>query len=116
MSDKSDLARLEFILKLIDDIEFSINRHGGVSSALDDREGYHAIMMCCMQIGENLNKIENKLWADKLPVSMAYGMRNVIAHDYIGISLARVAVTIEKSIFELKDIINALIKTEGPGS
>ncbi|MFW5862565.1 MAG: hypothetical protein ACOCWZ_09950 [Spirochaetota bacterium] len=45
MSLKGDHAILEYVVKLLDDIHFIIERHGDTATALKDTEGYHALMM-----------------------------------------------------------------------
>jgi uncharacterized protein with HEPN domain len=95
MSLKSDQARLEFILQMIDDIEEIARRHGGVRPAMADREGYHALMMCCLQIGETMGKITTTQYRDALPVALATALRNVIAHSYLGISAEVISIPLK---------------------
>ena len=113
MSLKSDQARLEAIATMLDDIDYIVSRHGGVEAALADREGQPALMMCCQQLGEALNKIEDGGYRGQLPVALACGLRNVIAHDYFGVSLERVGNTIKNSLPELKVKIHALMDKVG---
>jgi uncharacterized protein with HEPN domain len=110
MSPRPDAARLEFILEMISDIEDITRRHNGIRPAMSDKEGYHALMMCCLQIGEALGKIDSSSYKDNLPVRMAQYLRNLIAHDYLGISLDRMISTLETSIPELKIKIEKLVK------
>lgn len=112
MSKKSDLIKLEFILKLIEDIESIIKRHNGIENSLLDFEGQHAILMCLMQIGENLNAIKTEDLREVLPISLAYKMRNVIAHHYDGIDIAKIEITINENIPELKQDINVIFGRE----
>ena len=56
---KTVKARLESILKKIDDIEFIVERHSGISNALRDREGQPAILMLIEAIAEQISKIED---------------------------------------------------------
>jgi uncharacterized protein with HEPN domain len=109
MSPRSDAARLEFILEMINDIENIARRHSGLRNAMNDREGYHALMMCCLQIGETLGKIDTPSYKDDLPVRLAQSLRNLIAHDYLGISTDRMISTLEKSIPELKSKVEELV-------
>ncbi len=109
---KPDCARLEYVLKMIADINTISKRHGSIASALEDTEGHHAIMMCCLQIGEVLNKIETASIRKKLPVSLSYAMRNVIAHDYLGVDPRRIAATIEKDLPKLKSKMESILKRE----
>ena len=110
MSLKSDQARLEYVLKMIADIDFIISRHGSIQKTLKDTEGYHAVMMCLMQTGETLNRIGNNELRASLPVSLAYGFRNIIAHDYLGINSNVVISTVENDLPALKKTIKRLIQ------
>lgn len=96
MSDKGDYAKLEYTLNLIKDIEVIVQRHKDIKNALLDIEGQHAILMCLMQIGENLNAIHSEELISILPISFAYKMRNVIAHHYDGIDLRKIEKTIKR--------------------
>ena len=59
MSKYSLVAKVEFIILMIDNINKIIDRHNGLIKALDDNiEARPAILMCLMQIGESLNKID----------------------------------------------------------
>jgi uncharacterized protein with HEPN domain len=107
---KSDFARLEFILKLIDDIDEISGRHDGINNALQDTEGYHALMMCLMQIGESLGKLEDNDTRAQLPAELAYKMRNIIAHDYLGISPKVIISTIKEDLPVIKKQIKFIIK------
>lgn len=111
MSDAADIARLEFVLEIISDMDFILARHKNINSALEDREGHHALMMCCLQIGETLNKVKNEKFCSHLPIELAYGLRNVITHDYMGVSNERIKSTIEQSIPALRETIEHLLDT-----
>jgi hypothetical protein len=50
-------SKYEFILKMIDDIEYAVSRHTSVTEALSDRVSKPAILMSLMQIGETLGKM-----------------------------------------------------------
>ncbi len=105
MFSKSDMARLEFIVLLVKDIEIIVARHGTVENTLDDVEGRYALLMCCQQIGETLFKLQDDTIKNGLPIQSAYGMRNIIAHDYLGINSKIVAKIISDDIPELKSKI-----------
>ncbi len=111
MLPKSDLARLEFSFLMIEDVELIIRRHENIDNSLNDKEGYHALMMCLMQIGESLSKIKDERLKNLLPVNFAYRMRNIIAHDYLGINLNIIKETLKNDIPQLKKIIIELIET-----
>ena len=110
MSKTSDLARLEFVEELIANIEEIIQRHGGILESLRDMEGKHALLMCLQQIGENLGRLENPDWKLELEGKEASLMRNIIAHDYMGVKLSLVQKTIEVNIPLLRSKINQLIR------
>ena len=65
MSHKSDAVRLESILMYIEDINEIIRKHTGVEETLADKEGQYAVMMCLVQIGETLGRIESPDLRDK---------------------------------------------------
>lgn len=109
MSVKADRARLEYILKLIVDLEVIVSRHGSINATIKDVEGFHAVMMCCLQLGETLNKLETPVLRYKLPVSLAYSMRNIIAHDYLGINPDVIVSTIENDIPEMSRQIASIL-------
>lgn len=81
----------------------------GLDSALNDFEGQYAILMCMQQIGDTLNKIENTEYIKILPIRQAYGFRNILAHDYGSVNMNIAKDTIEKSLPELKSIINSIL-------
>ncbi len=114
MSNRSDIARLEMILKYIGDIQIIVARHGSVHDALVDMEGQYALMMCLSQIGENMKKIKNPVFVSQLPVAQVTGMRNRIFHDYEGIDYIIAENTISESLPELKDKIISLLKSSNP--
>jgi uncharacterized protein with HEPN domain len=109
MSNRADRARLEYLLKLIDDLSIIVGRHNGVKAALEDVEGFHAVMMCCLQLGETLNKLENISLREQLPVSLAYAMRNIIAHDYLGINPDVIVATVDNDIPGLRSRIESIL-------
>src|ERR1035437_10373118 len=109
MSNRADRARLEYLLKLIDDLTVIIGRHNGVVGAIEDVEGCHAVMMCCLQLGETLNKLEKSSLREKLPVSLAYAMRNIIAHDYLGINPDVIVATVENDIPNLRSQVESIL-------
>jgi uncharacterized protein with HEPN domain len=109
MSNRADRARLEYLMKLIDDLNVIVGRHNGVTEAIEDVEGFHAVMMCCLQLGETLNKLENSSLREQLPVSLAYSMRNIIAHDYLGINPEVIAATVENDIPNLRNLVEAIL-------
>ena len=109
MSERADLARLQMIMEFISDIEAIVSRHGDSGQALSDVEGKHALMMCLQQIGEALGKIERQDWQEKLSSKQASAMRNIIAHNYLGVDLKIAKAAIDNVIPELKLAIDSLL-------
>ena len=110
MSKVSDIPRLEFVLEMIEDIEFNINKCGSISSALNDRIHKAALLMSLLQIGETLNKVESEEFKNLLPIKGAYDVRNFIAHDYEGVNLALIESILRNSIPDLRITIENILK------
>ncbi len=110
MSLKSDSARLEQILEYIEDVSKIVFRHENIAGTLEDLEGQYAVMLCLSQIGELLGKIKTADFIEKLPISVATGLRNIINHDYNGVDLTIVENTVVHDIPELKNTIVELLK------
>ncbi len=98
-------ARIEFILEMIENIEKIVQRHGGITNALNDFEGQMALLMGIAQIGETLKKIDDdvlrqyKLLEEK---EGAYYTRNYIVHEYEGVDLGLIESIIRDSLPFLK--------------
>ena len=90
MSEKSLLAKIDFILEMMNNINKIVERHNGIVDSLNDFEGQMALLMAISQIGETLKKLDDfiiekyDLKADK---EGAYYTRNYIVHDYEGVDL-----------------------------
>jgi len=94
---------------MIDDIEYTIEQNRSLTNALNDRMGKHALLMCLMQIGESLNKIQDETFKEKLPVKGAYDVRNFIAHDYEGVDMGLLENVLRYLVPELKVTIRSLL-------
>jgi uncharacterized protein with HEPN domain len=101
-------ARLKTILRYIEDIEYIVSNYGGAVATLEDRIGKHSLLMCLMQIGENLNKLQSNNETLKKAAQGAYAVRNFIAHDYEGVNLA----FIENIVRNLLDPLRVEIEKE----
>ena len=103
-------AKLEFVLKQIDDIEFIINKYTSIENALADRIAKPAILMALLQIGEVLGKIkfENSILNEY--AKGAYNVRNFIAHDYEGVNLAIIENIIRNMLKPLKEEVENELK------
>ena len=110
MFKRSDLARLELILKDIRDIQIIVGKHGTIDNTLSDTEGGYAIMMCITQIGEAVNKIEDENILAELPASKITGLRNRIVHGYEDIDSKIISETIKTHIPDLKIVVESFLK------
>ena len=90
------------------EIKTILSDYDNVDQALDDLKGNHALMMCLLQIGEKMNKIESPDIRKKLPVKGSYRLRNIIIHEYEGVLLSEVKQILTTELAPLKDIINSI--------
>ena len=106
MFDKN-LPKIEFIIQRIEFIENIVKRHKFVTKALEDEiEAKPAILMHLSQIGEEINKIDNKILNDLgllEDAKGAYNVRNFIVHSYEGVNLALIERIIKEKLPFLKD-------------
>ncbi|MFZ2967825.1 MAG: HepT-like ribonuclease domain-containing protein [Sulfuricurvum sp.] len=104
-------SKLEFILQMIDDIEYIVAQHNGiVTDALSHRISKPAILMSLLQIGEALGKMrfENELLNEY--AKGAYNVRNFIAHDYEGVNMAIIENIVRTMLKPLKEVIVQTLK------
>jgi uncharacterized protein with HEPN domain len=102
-----DLEKIEFILEKIEDAQSFVSRYDSIHSALSDKMGFDAILMCLVQIGETLNKLEDEYAVlDKEDIKGAYSIRNFIAHDYEGINKSIVEGVLRIHLPKLKSALN----------
>jgi uncharacterized protein with HEPN domain len=78
---------------------------------LKDIKSYDATLMCLMQIGETLNKLNNNYeFLEKDDIKGAYEVRNFIAHDYMGVDLGLVEFILRDKLPSLKKSIEQVIE------
>jgi uncharacterized protein with HEPN domain len=85
-----------------------ILRHGGIDQAPENIEGQNALLMCILQIGETLNAIKTENWRKILPVQEAYGLRNLIEHQYDSSDLSNISEILEIDFPALKVKVQSL--------
>ncbi len=111
---KSQIAKIEFILEMMENIETVINRHGSITKALDDEiEARAAILMFLMQIGETLKKLEPsilKKYNLEDEMKGAYDVRNFIAHDYDGVNVLVIEDILRDNLPQLKTKVETIFK------
>jgi len=111
MSKKSDAARLRFVLAKIDDLQGYQARFPSVEALFQDAMACDAVLMCLLQIGETIQKVEDETWAAQLPVQGAYVVRNIIAHDYEGVDLAIIVKIVSEDIPPLRKVVAKLLSS-----
>ena len=103
---KKNIAKVAFVLEMIDNIETVCQRHSGISQALEDEvEGRAALLMFLMQIGESLKKIDSDAISQyqlDREIKGAYDVRNFIAHDYEGVNVIVIEDILKDNLPELK--------------
>jgi len=109
MSKRSDMAKLELILKYIKDLQMIVDRHGSIEATIADMEGEYATMMCIAQIGEIVNKIKAPDILSKLPAPLIIGLRNRLVHDYEEVDKKIISEIIKTHIPDLKKIVASLM-------
>jgi len=105
---KNYQPHLDFIVEMIENIEFIVTRHKSITQALSDIEGQMAILMAISQIGETLKKIDSS-FLEEFNLSQeakgAYYTRNYIVHNYEGVDLAFIDNILREHLPKLKEKI-----------
>jgi len=109
MSKLSDFTRLKFILQKIEDLDEYQKRYGSIDKMLEDKLGFDGALMCLMQVGETLTKIEDENISEQLPVRGASQIRNFIAHDYMGVNIFAIMKVIAGDLPDLKAKIQVIL-------
>ncbi len=108
MSKKSTLAKLDFIIEMIANIDKIVKRHNGIVDTLEDFEGQMAVLMAISQIGETLKKLDDSI-VNRYDLSKdkegAYYSRNYIVHDYEGVDLGFIESIIRDYLPRLREKI-----------
>jgi len=111
---KTDIEYFDFILTKINDIESFIKKYEKISVLLKDTMGRDASLMCLLQVGETLNKLNNNYKSlDKDDIKGAYDVRNFIAHDYMGVDLGFIEAIIRVRLPQLKQTIELITQNLG---
>lgn len=106
---QTDNLRFEFILKRIKEIEEYIFEFDSITKMLNSHKEYNATLMCLLQIGEVLNKLNNSYEnLDEKDIKGAYDVRNFIAHDYDGVRKSIIEDILRYFLPKLKSIITKL--------
>jgi uncharacterized protein with HEPN domain len=78
----------------------------------NDQKDFNACLLQLLHIGEQVNRISEttKSMAPLIPWPMIKGFRNLIAHDYVGIDKLIVFDTITRSLPDLKNHAEQLVR------
>ena len=110
---KRDLQRLETIRSKIEMIEKIVDRYGYVSKALEDEMlGKPAVLMHITSIAEQFSKLKDQSIIeqfDTMDIKGAIATRNFIAHDYDGVNLSVIEMTIRERLPEVKAVIEKIL-------
>ena len=109
----NDAKQLKTIIKYCDGIKNAINRFGDSERTfLNDFDYQYTCSFCIAQIGETVKRLSQKITEEhpEIPWSKIAGMRDLIAHEYGGINLNVVWVTIKERIPELKDTCESILE------
>ncbi len=111
-----DIERLKTILEKIEDIE-KISKKS-ITKALNDKTlSRPAILMHFIAIAEQFDKLKknsSKLLEefDKNDLQGSYNIRNFIAHDYEGVNLSIIELTISERLTIIKIVIKNILKKD----
>jgi len=106
-------AKIEFILKMIDEIEGYKAELGSIESMLENKMAFNATLMNLLQIGETLNKLDKNILRNSgllEDAKGAYKTRNFIAHDYEGVNKAVIEDILRNHLSRLKTLLKNIIK------
>lgn len=107
----SDILRLKFIIKMIENIESYQTKYSGISIMLKDDMAFNATLLCLLQIGETLNKLKNSYdMLNQDDIKGAYNVRNFIAHDYDGIRKSVIEDILRYHLSQLKNNIIQILE------
>ena len=110
MSKISNVAKLELVLKYIDDIERITTRHQTIEATIADYEGQYAVMMCLTQIAETINKIDDETLKAEIPFNAIKSFRNRTVHNYEATDWTIVKHIVQYNLPDLKQTIIAFLK------
>jgi len=115
MSKERDIQRLETIREKITFIENIVQNNGGIMPSLHDKEVTKpAILMHLTAIAEQFSKLKYEEFTqhfyDAIKGSMS--IRNFIAHDYDGVNLTIIEITIRDVLPALKFEIEKILRKD----
>ncbi len=101
-------AKIEFLLKMIDEIENYKVELGSIEAVLNNKMAFNATLMNLLQIGETLNKLDEAILKEHgllEDAKGAYKTRNFIAHDYEGVNKVVIEDVLRNHLPRLKLIL-----------
>jgi uncharacterized protein with HEPN domain len=109
--NKSDKVYLYDIRDSLDEIQGIVGNRSS-EEVLKDHGGYYGVLYLLAVIGEATGKLSEdfkKEYPD-IPWDKMKGMRNVLIHEYAGVSFGVVWRTVNESLPKLRSIIEKAIK------
>ena len=109
---KSDKFTIIYMIELCDDVYYLKERFGDSYDDLIVDKAYQlAVSMVIVNLGESVTKLSEEYLEEhsEIPWREIVGMRNIFAHNYLGINFTELWDTIEYDIPELKDSLNNLL-------
>jgi uncharacterized protein with HEPN domain len=104
-------AKIEFLLKMIDEIEGYKTELGSIEAVLNNKMAFNATLMNLLQIGETLNKLDKNILKEHgllEDAKGAYKTRNFIAHDYEGVNKAVVEDILRNYLPRLRQLLTKI--------
>jgi len=107
------LLYLEDILESIKSIEDYI-KDTSEHEFLDNQEKQDAVIRRLEIIGEAVKKVPEEIRQKypSVPWRQIAGMRDVVIHEYFGVSVSLIYKTITSDLFRLKETVTAIIQNE----
>lgn len=103
---------IEHMIELCDDIFYLKNRFGeSYEDLIGDKAYQLAVSMVFVDLGESVNKLSDEYLDEhnNVPWKEIVGMRNIFAHNYMGINFTDVWDTMENDVPELKTALEELL-------
>ncbi len=111
IKDREFSDYLNDILEAIDDIQ-SFTEHMSFKGLESDKKTLYAVIRCLEILGEAVKKIPKNIKEKypNIPWKDMAGMRDVLIHDYFGVDVETVWLTVNEKIPHIKPIVEKMLK------
>jgi len=112
---KSDNYLIKYMIELCEDINYLKDRFGNSYEDLITDKAYQlAVSMVIIDLGESANKLSEDYLEKhpQVPWRDIIGMRNIFAHNYMGINFIELWDTMEEDIPELHKMLERILEKE----